>query len=147
MKHILYIDDDTDDTMFFEQLAGTLLPDAKISTMQTGQYLPTDLANGNTPMPDILFLDLNVPVKSGFDILEELRLNEKTAALPVVILTTSSHKGDIDRLYDMGAHAFLTKPNDLNRFREILKGLFDNPAALLDRSRENFVLNGIIYRD
>ena len=68
------------------------------------------------PMPALLLLDLKMPNKDGFEVLEWLRHQPELRGLRVVVLTTSDRIYDVQRAYELGAHSFLTKPLDVRDF-------------------------------
>lgn len=67
-------------------------------------------ARGGAPAPDLILLDLNLPKKSGYEVLAELRGNPDLRHLPVIILSTSDREEDVARCYRSGANNYLTKP-------------------------------------
>ncbi len=73
------------------------------------------------PLPIIILLDLKLPLKSGFEVLEWIKKQEGLKRIPVVILTSSSESRDINRAYDLGANTYLTKPVYFADLIEILK--------------------------
>jgi CheY-like chemotaxis protein len=73
------------------------------------------------PMPDLVLLDLKLPRKSGFEVLEWIRANPPTHILPVVMLSSSSHERDITQARDMGANDFFTKPVSIRELRFVMK--------------------------
>jgi len=77
-------------------------------------------------LPQLILLDLNLPKISGLDVLKELRSNDRTSMLPVVILTSSKQEEDIAQSYKNGANAYVRKPVDFGRFVEAVRtvGLF-----------------------
>src|ERR1700680_1079311 len=85
----------------------------------TGQYAGRDVNLG----PQVVLLDLNLPKVSGLEVLRQLRANERTKLLPVVILTSSNE--DQDRLQgdDNGANSYVRKPVDFNQFVESVRQL------------------------
>lgn len=62
------------------------------------------------PLPALILLDLKLPRRSGFEVLDAIRRNEPTRATPVVVLTSSDETSDIERAYRLGANAYLVKP-------------------------------------
>lgn len=93
------------------------------------------------PMPSLVLLDLKLPRKSGIEVLRWIRGAEGLKRIPVVILTSSRERHDIDRAYDTGANAFLVKPVELRTFAEVARGLHlfwatlnTNPEAALEQS-------------
>jgi chemotaxis family two-component system response regulator Rcp1 len=75
--------------------------------------------------PDLILLDLNLPRKSGFEVLDEIKLDEDLKSIPVVVLTTSQAEEDIVKSYTLHANAFITKPVDLIQFLSIVKSIED----------------------
>jgi two-component system response regulator len=85
----------------------------------TGQYSGRDVNHG----PQVVLLDLNLPKVSGLEVLRQLRANERTKLLPVVILTSSNEEQDLLRGYDYGANSYVRKPVDFNEFIESVRQL------------------------
>ncbi|MDY6958899.1 MAG: response regulator [Halobacteriota archaeon] len=75
----------------------------------------------DSPRPDLILLDLNMPRKSGKEVLEEVKADEELRRIPVVILTTSKAEEDIFRSYDLHANCFITKPVDMDQFIDVVK--------------------------
>jgi len=75
----------------------------------------------DSPRPELILLDLNLPRKSGFDILQVLKADPNLKSIPVIILTTSSADEDIAKSYSLNANCFVTKPTDLPQFLEVVK--------------------------
>jgi len=73
------------------------------------------------PRPDLILLDLNLPKKSGREVLEEIKLDPNLKSIPVVILTTSAAEEDILRSYQLHANCYITKPVDLDQFLKVVK--------------------------
>lgn len=71
--------------------------------------------------PDLILLDLNLPNKNGFEILEELKLDPSLKSIPIIILTSSHALADINKSYELYANAYIVKPNNLAGFRNIVK--------------------------
>lgn len=82
-------------------------------------------AHARAARPDLILLDLNLPKKSGLEILAEIKLDHELRRIPVVVLTTSQAEQDIVRSYDMHANAFVTKPVNLDQFIEVVKSIED----------------------
>ena len=75
--------------------------------------------------PDLVLLDLNLPRKSGSEVLEEIKGDPALAPIPVIVLTTSKAEEDVMRAYRLHANAFITKPVDFERFRDIVHQIDD----------------------
>lgn len=77
----------------------------------------------NSPRPNIILLDLNLPKKDGREVLAEIKQDENLKRIPVVVLTTSKAEEDVLRSYNLHANAFITKPVDLTQFFEVIRAL------------------------
>ncbi|WP_420155600.1 response regulator [Siphonobacter sp.] len=75
----------------------------------------------NYPRPGIIFLDLNMPRKDGWEALSEIKQNPDLKAIPVVVLTTSNSERDILRTYESGANCYITKPISFDQLLQIVK--------------------------
>ena len=77
----------------------------------------------DSPIPDLILLDLNMPKKNGREVLAELRHDERLSRIPVVVLTTSEQEADILRSYDLGCNSYIQKPVDIDQFIESVRRL------------------------
>ncbi|MCA1967440.1 MAG: response regulator [Flavobacterium sp.] len=77
----------------------------------------------DTQLPDLILLDINLPLLNGHEVLKKIKENEKTKHIPVIILTTSSAISDINLTYENYANCFITKPADINDFFETINVL------------------------
>ena len=73
--------------------------------------------------PDLILLDLNLPRKSGREVLGEIKTDPALRHIPVVVLTSSQAEKDIAQAYDLHANCYVTKPVDLDRFIEVVKSI------------------------
>lgn len=105
---IFYTDDDEDDLSIFADAVESLPEKIQLKTYNGGDKLLTAIYNP-PPIPYVVFLDLNMPGKNGFDVLKELRDSEKKD-IPVVIFSTSNEPGIIEKCRLLGANLFITKP-------------------------------------
>ena len=80
---------------------------------------------GDAVRPDLVLLDLNLPRKSGREVLEDVKSNEELKRIPVVILTSSEAEEDIVESYDLNANAYLTKPVDFQGFLDVVERIED----------------------
>ena len=85
----------------------------------TGKYSDRDLSN----MPTVILLDLKLPKVDGLEVLRQIRANERTKFLPVVILTSSKQEQDLLNGYSLGVNSYVRKPVDFNQFNEAVKNL------------------------
>ncbi len=123
-KTIFLADDDCEDREFFAEALKEIDPSARLVTSRNGAELMELLQKDTTPKPDIIFLDLNMPLKDGFECLHEIKSNETLKDAIVVIFTTSGFKEDIDITYDKGASLFVIKPNDYYILIDTIRKVF-----------------------
>jgi chemotaxis family two-component system response regulator Rcp1 len=86
-------------------------------------YLANEGKYANSPRPDLILLDLNLPKKDGREVLAELKSSPALRCIPVVILTTSASEADIDGSYQHHANCYITKPVDLDGFLKVVKSI------------------------
>lgn len=77
----------------------------------------------NSPRPDLILLDLNLPKKDGREVLGEIKSDENLRRIPVVILTISKSEEDVFKSYDLHANCYITKPVDLDQFLKVVKSI------------------------
>ena len=75
------------------------------------------------PHPDLILLDLNLPKKSGIDVLQEIKADEDLRIIPVVVLTTSKSEEDIVKSYDLHANCYIIKPVDFDKFTAVIQSI------------------------
>jgi len=120
MNRILLIDDDDDDQFFFKEALESINPLLDCETATNGKIALDKLKEG-TSLPDIIFLDLNMPVMNGFDFLIQFKKEPALRKIPVGIFSTSNNFRDKEVTKESGAKFFLTKPNDFQTLRKKLK--------------------------
>ena len=87
--------------------------------LQRGQYADP----ASSPRPHVMLLDLRIPKIDGLEVLKEVRANETTALLPVVVLTTSNSEVDTAKAYEHHANSYVVKPVDFETFRKLMDDL------------------------
>lgn len=107
--HILLCDDDDDDRYLFQKALKKHDPSARLSLVCDGEELMETLKKARD-LPDIIFLDLNMPRKNGFECLEEIKKNVLLKNIPVIIMSTTCQEEAILKAYEAGANLFITKP-------------------------------------
>ena len=124
---ILLIEDNSADIFLFKRCLGKGILPTELTVVESGQEaseLLKDLAKRqNDELPEIVFLDLNLPGKSGHELLKELKTDEMLRHIPVIILTTSSNPKDIQQTYTNYANSFLTKPVDPSDFEQAVNSV------------------------
>jgi CheY-like chemotaxis protein len=104
------------------------------------------LTNETTELPHVLFLDLNMPRKNGFECLSEIKHSEKLNGIPVIIFSTSFEHETVNRLHENGAFYYIRKPSQFSQFKSLIQqSLTFIAQAMTDQpNRDNFVLKAQI---
>ena len=141
-QHILLADDDKDDCLLFKDALEELPLSVHLTTVHDGEQLMQLLSKKNEQLPDILFLDLNMPRKNGFQCLSEIKQNEKLKQLSIIIFSTSFEQDVVDLLYKQGAQHYIRKPNEFSKLKEVIHQTLTLIAQenSSQPTRENFVL-------
>lgn len=139
--HVLLADDDAEDRELFQELMLEIMPNVKITMAENGKKL-IDILNSGTA-PDIIFLDLNMPLKNGHECLNEIRNNSTWNGIPVIIYSTSRNPNDIEATFKSGANFYFPKPDSFKDFKTIMKKLleFDVTEFMQQTRREKYVLD------
>jgi CheY-like chemotaxis protein len=134
---IFYLDDDADDRFLFQEALSELSIDTEVTVLEDGEAL-LHLLENPPPTPNLIFVDLNMPRKNGYQVLTEIKSNRSLKQFSVVVLTTSSEKTVIESTRQLGADAFITKPESFNSLKTIL-----NKCLTLnwrEKSKNDFVI-------
>jgi len=140
--NILLADDDEDDRYFFGKALKNLSTHTNLTTVEDGEQLLEYLTHNKGKSPDILFLDINMPRKNGYECLLEIKSNKNIKDFPVIMYTTSLRDKMADILFQNGAHYYLRKgdPKDLEKNLQLILTMFEEKQ--FERpSREHFFLN------
>ena len=132
----LLVDDDIDDTFLFREVLNDVAPHIDLRTASNGQEaldLLLNLATENN-LPDLIFLDLNMPRMDGKQCLSLLKANDQLQHIPVIMYTTSSHSRDIEETMQKGAVSFITKPSHVSDLRTIVGSLAGNVRNNLQKT-------------
>ena len=140
--NVLLADDDIDDFMFFKEALEELPLSTHLTIMQDGEKLMNLLMNETISLPHVLFLDLNMPRKNGFECLSEIKLNDRLKDLMVIILSTSFEEDAVSLLYETGAQYIIRKPPRISQFKKIVQQAITaiEQKKVLHPTRESFVL-------
>jgi two-component system response regulator len=138
-KHqIIIVDDEPDYTHLIQEALKRCSPCPTIKVLHSGVDLLEWLETSHRP--SLIFLDINMPASSGFDVLRILKSVDKYRVIPVVMLTISGEKNDVVSSYQHGASAFLTKPlsfPELVRRMQLFSHYWFDIAHTPDRSWSN----------
>lgn len=123
---ILLADDDNDDLFLFREALSELPIFTHLETVHDGEQLMEYLFENVNQLPNILFLDLNMPRKNGFECLTEIKSNDRLKQLPVVMFSTSyprdsRYENDIiNMLYKIGAQNYIRKPTQFSDLKQAI---------------------------
>ncbi|WP_405177210.1 response regulator [Nocardia sp. NBC_01377] len=122
---VLLVEDDPGDELITREAFETHTLGNTLHVARDGEealdFLYRRGAWDQAPRPDLILLDLNLPKYNGRQVLEQIKTDPDLAAIPVVMLTTSSAEEDILSSYRLHANAFVTKPVDLDQFMDAIK--------------------------
>jgi CheY-like chemotaxis protein len=140
--NVLLADDDVDDCIFFRVALSELSLVTMLAVVHNGEELMQMLTSETSLLPDVLFLDINMPRKNGFECLAEIKLNPKLHSLPVIMFSTSFEHEVVNLLHKNGAQYFIRKPSEFSQFKKIIQETLTliTPKKLSQPTRENFVL-------
>jgi len=122
---LLLVEDNPDDIALAQRAVTRGGIRANLVVARTGKEA-WDLLNASARLkqqPKAVFLDLNMPEWSGFDLLQRVRASHPIASLPMIVLTTSSEPADVERSYKLGANSFVTKPLDFKQFSDVFAAM------------------------
>ena len=140
--NILLADDDMDDCNFFKNALAALHIKTQLTTVNDGEQLMNYLSEQDADLPDVLFLDLNMPRKNGFECLTAMKEHVVLRNLPVVVLSTLSAKDKIDKIFKIGGHVYVHKPSDFGQLKQVIQNAL--PIALdhiFSKSPLKYILN------
>jgi len=122
---ILLVEDNEDDIVIIQEVFADMELTAIINTVRDGEealaYLRRERKYKVARVPDVVLLDINMPKKNGFEVLEEMKKEPRLQSLPVIMLTMSQREEDVVRSYTNGACSYIQKPVDLDRFKKLVK--------------------------
>ena len=118
--NILLADDDMDDYTFFKTALNELPLTTNLNAVKDGQELMELLNNDTYELPNVLFLDINMPRKNGFECLSEIKRNTRLKELPVIIFSTSNSRDNMSSAFRNGAHVYIHKPGNFMQLKELI---------------------------
>ena len=126
---ILLVEDNPGDVMLVEEV----LSDSKVRNRlhvvsdgeQAMEFVRRQGKHAGAPRPDLILLDLNLPKKSGREVLREVKTHPDLKSIPVVVLTSSKSDDDVVKSYELHANAYILKPVDFHQFMKIMRAIED----------------------
>ncbi|MFB9056321.1 response regulator [Mariniflexile ostreae] len=140
--HLLLADDDMDDCDFFKEATDEIPHILKLTILNDGVSLMDFLLKEHTHLPNLIFLDLNMPKKSGIECLKDIKANHALKHIPIIIYSTSLDKTVALHLYHMGALHYIQKPVEFTNIKKVIKkaiGLLSNINSE-QSSKEHFII-------
>lgn len=135
---IFYTDDDLEDLEFFREATESLSQSVELVTLNSGEALLNVLDNP-PPRPHLIFLDVNMPGLTGFDVLEKVRTKGNFKQLPVIMFTTSNDQVIIDRSLSLGASFFVQKSGSFPNLKKSIEYALKIDWSTFKTTAENFV--------
>lgn len=127
-KVILLADDDSDDTeMFCEALA--IIDDSIVFHCVGNGKEALKILEDLDEKPQLIFLDLNMPIMNGWQCLKLLKEDNRYKHIPVIMISTSSHQKEMDMAAELGAFCYFVKPSNFNELTQLLRVIVTNPGA------------------
>ncbi len=139
--NIFLADDDPEDREIFLEVIGEVVPHVDVTIAKNGKEL-MNLLTQKEELPDIIFLDLNMPFKNGQECLVEIRSSEKLKSIPVIIYSTSRSREHIDDTFMKGANFYFPKPDSFKELRAMMARIFAlDWEDLMKPRKERFILS------
>lgn len=139
---IVLADDDESDRFLFIEAFSELEIKTTVHTVNDGIQLMEWLNMQDVRLPHILFLDLNMPRKSGLECLKEIKRNKRLRDISIAIYSTSDNEDDMEETFINGANVYITKPNSFSMLKQVLEKAVMTEYQYQDEAmkRENFLL-------
>ena len=121
--NIILADDDEDDRLFFKEAFEEIKIKTNIKIVNDGVELMDYLNQQGNQIPHMLFLDLNMPRKTGIDCLLEIKQLPHLNDMAIAIYSTSASEKDIEETFVQGANVYIKKPSDFNSLKKVLENV------------------------
>ena len=122
--HLLLVEDELADAELFSELISEISSQIEIHHVPNGQvaldFVTLQGEYRHAPYPNLIVLDLNMPVMSGHEFLKRAKREDRARSIPVLVLTTSDHPGDVRRAYHQYASSYVVKPGSFAEYRDLL---------------------------
>jgi CheY-like chemotaxis protein len=125
--HILLIEDNEGDILLMNEALLKRPSVKKVSVVKNGQdgidFVNKEKNFQEVETPDLIILDINLPLKNGYEVLKVLKGSEKTRMIPIIVFTTSSTAKDVDKSYEELANLFVSKPSNIEEIEQAVDSL------------------------
>ncbi|MEO8760492.1 MAG: response regulator [Bacteroidia bacterium] len=141
-RYIILADDDPDDRLLFEEAIKEVDYNTKLISSIDGAHLMSTLIATVPPKPDIIFLDINMPKKNGFECLEQIRLSPKLKDIPVIMYSTTAQLDAVNKAYKAGANFYVQKPDTFCNLKTVIEKVLSINFTLGSKttSRDSFLI-------
>ncbi|MDT4937677.1 MAG: hypothetical protein QOG80_1348 [Pseudonocardiales bacterium] len=137
---VLLVEDDEGDVVIAQEALRAGRLNTRLSVVRDGvaamAYLRKEDEYSGAERPDIILLDLNLPRKSGHEVLAEMKADESLRRIPVVVLSTSASVADVVKSYDLHANVYVPKPVDFDEFTSVITQIDEFFASTVQLSPE-----------
>ena len=142
IRHIVLAEDDEDERLFFTEALEESNLNVTFDSVRDGHDLMLYLRNFGAQVPDMIFLDMNMPKKTGMECLVEIRADERLRNVPVAIYSTSSHPPEVEEAYVKGANVYICKTPDFKNLTTIIARVLDriNDFTNSKLGKEDFLI-------
>jgi CheY-like chemotaxis protein len=140
---VMLADDDEDDRLFFTDAFEEIKMKTEVNTLNNGIELMNFLSQPNSVLPHVLFLDLNMPGKTGMDCLREIKTIDRLKDIAIAIYSTSASDEDIEETFVQGANIYIKKPHEFSELKKILSDVItiNWQYQTSGLNRDNFLLS------
>ena len=143
--NILLADDDLDDCNFFKEALEALPLTTNLTTVNDGEQLMNYLLENTDHLPHVLFLDINMPRKNGFECLSDIKRHDKLKDLPVVMFSTSNVQDKINILFKTGADVYIHKPSNFAQLVQVIHHALPLAAEnIFSNGKLKYILNAAV---
>ncbi|WP_433830420.1 response regulator [Flavobacterium anhuiense] len=139
-RFIYLAEDDEDDRILFLDAIKELHPEIVVKVSEDGQELINNLRNKVSSMPEIIFLDINMPCKNGFECLKEIRSESSFKSIKIIMFSTSSSMLHIELSRKLGADYYAVKPGSFQEIRELLREIMAMDWEKALKTKKEFLL-------
>ena len=123
LRELLLVEDNPGDVLLVEEALEQLALPCRLSVARDGAVALEMLQGG--ARPELILLDVNLPKRSGFDVLKELKQDAELRHIPVIVLTSSKADRDVRLAYDLHANAYVCKPSDFDGYVSLVRRIAD----------------------
>jgi CheY-like chemotaxis protein len=138
LENVFLAEDDLDDVDFFTEIVGEFVPPKRLQVAYDG-FEFMEMLHSAPVKPSIIFLDLNMPRKTGLECLQEIKSDSYFDNIPVVMISTAIAGDGIDRSFEQGAHYYMVKPGSYAQFRQSINKIFSTDFGA-PQSRHEFLI-------